>query len=149
MLAHPNETYPTAKEIMAKPVKFKSSTIDILKVWKQGHYVDRWGTIMNTTRARSLTILANHLLESYGITGISINYGDRPYGYDPYMKTLMISSLRPSIISTLHEVKHVIDGPSELLACRWSIWLFKEVFPKEFDKLEFRDGGHLLVRKSK
>ena len=49
-----------------------------------------------------------------------------------------------SIITTLHELYHYLYGGSELEACRFSVWLFREAFPKAYARLVW--DGHMLVR---
>lgn len=50
-----------------------------------------------------------------------------------------------SVITFLHEWGHAIYGTSEREACRWSINLFRKIFPKQFAKLAV--NGHLLLTK--
>jgi hypothetical protein len=47
-----------------------------------------------------------------------------------------------SVITFLHEWGHAIHGSSELLACRWSVNLFRKIFPRQFEKLN--SSGHML-----
>jgi len=49
-----------------------------------------------------------------------------------------------SLLTLLHELGHHFYGDSELLACRFSVWLFREAFPKSYAKLEW--DGHVLKR---
>jgi hypothetical protein len=47
------------------------------------------------------------------------------------------------VVTVLHEWGHVL-GLGERGACRWSVNLFRRVFPREFERLA--RVGHLLVR---
>lgn len=57
---------------------------------------------------------------------------------------LILSQKPLSLITLLHELGHHFYGESELLACRFSVWLFREAFPKSYAKLEWE--GHTLKR---
>lgn len=137
--------YPTPEEIMDHPISFRLSTIDIVTDWRAAHF-GSWPSLEKSTRVDALSALARKLLQSYGVEVFTVQNGDA-YSYRPDSRTLTIDRENPSIISTLHEVAHAIYGASELQACRWSVWLFKKVFPKAFDNLTFAPGSHLLVRK--
>ncbi|MFT3785522.1 MAG: hypothetical protein QM770_05080 [Tepidisphaeraceae bacterium] len=49
---------------------------------------------------------------------------------------------RLSVVTFLHEWAHVLHGPSEVAACRWSIQLFARSFPRQFERLT--TDGHVL-----
>lgn len=57
---------------------------------------------------------------------------------------LILSQKPLSLITLLHELGHHFYGESELQACRFSVWLFREAFPKSYAKLEW--DGHVLKR---
>lgn len=48
-----------------------------------------------------------------------------------------------SIITLLHELAHAIYGSDERKAVRWSTNLFRQVYPKQYEKLT--ETGHMLV----
>jgi hypothetical protein len=53
-----------------------------------------------------------------------------------------------SIVAFLHEFGHTL-GKGEKETCRWSLNLFKRVFPKQYEKLKPGEGehdGHILYR---
>jgi hypothetical protein len=66
------------------------------------------------------------------------------YAYNPNEAIIYIDFEKPSVISTLHEFGHHLNGASELDACGFSVWLFKEAFPKSFEQLHFE--GHMLKK---
>ena len=66
--------------------------------------------------------------------------------YYPQEKTIYLNNSL-SIISSLHELGHHLLGDSELKACRWSVSLFKDAFPKSYSKLNWK--GHLLIKGTK
>lgn len=49
-----------------------------------------------------------------------------------------------SVVTFLHEWGHRLHGRSEREACRWSINLFRECFPRSFARCRFE--GHMLRR---
>lgn len=50
-----------------------------------------------------------------------------------------------SVVTYLHEYAHAL-GRDERGPVRWSVCLFKQVFPEEFSRCEFH--GHMLRRKA-
>lgn len=60
--------------------------------------------------------------------------------YLPWRHTIILRG-RLSVITTLHEVAHVLFGASERIAVTWSLVLFRECFPRSFANLTFR--GHM------
>ncbi len=51
---------------------------------------------------------------------------------------------RYSVVCYLHEFAHAL-GKGEKDACKWSINLFKRIFPSSYEALDHK--GHMLVRK--
>ena len=62
--------------------------------------------------------------------------------YSPSQKMITLNG-KPSIITCWHELGHHLFGPDELTACIFSISLFKIIFPKAFEKLNW--NGHMLT----
>ena len=141
-----SKRYPTSEEIMAKPVKFKRETIAAVKEWKTTFYNSYWKSYSNEAKLAHLYQLVTRLSQLYN-KPLCIVHGNK-YQYSPLTMTLTLDAENPSIISTLHEFSHHIqrDGGSEKQACRWSIWLFKKVFPKAFAKLQFIPNSHMLCK---
>lgn len=71
--------------------------------------------------------------------------GDK-YAYFPQNKEIMLGQ-SPSIISTLHELAHFLGIKSEIQAVHISLSIFKELYPKSFEKLKFDGNTHVLKRK--
>lgn len=92
----------------------------------------------------ALSVLINALNDSnaFGGDDVWIEADAGEYAYRPSDQTIMLDHNRPSIISALHELGHHLYGDSELQACRFSVWLFKEAFPKSYAKLRWE--GHML-----
>lgn len=140
----PHNPYPTSEEIMAKAIKYKKNTLNVVRGWKLADYKG-WKGKSATEQLEALYRL---------ITGLSIVYNKpvcivngNEYHYSPISSTIMLDAYHPSIISTLHEFSHHINGSSEKRACRWAVWLFKTVFPKSFDNLQFIPNSHMLCKK--
>jgi len=136
--------YPTKKEILKSKPRFKKKLIEIIQNWKKEFYTQQWSQTQKDKKREYIEIL---------LTTISlIIYNKYPlithdyiiYCYNPKEKKIFLGK-NISIISSLHELAHFLFGSSELKACRWSIWLFKENFPKEFKKLQWEK--HTLIKK--
>ncbi len=124
--------YPTKDEILEKEVVHKKETLRWLKVWK-----DFW-PYRNTAPA-----VRNLLLELADIykKPVKVLFRQEVSCYAPREQTIKLANY--SIVTALHEFAHHIYGHSEKRACRWSVWLFKQTFPEQMDKLMFK--GHMLV----
>lgn len=146
MLNLPGTRYPTPEQIMKSPVDFRNDTLEAVLKWKAEHFTGNWSTIDQDLRLEYLEVLVQMLARVYGLSVSVDRYNDH-YAYDPRSQTIYFDGRNASIISTLHEFRHAINGPDEVSACRWSVHLFKSCFPKQFEKLDFKPGTHLLVKK--
>lgn len=95
-------------------------------------------------RVLKLRLLHEELNQETGlktdlIVGGSVNSGIYIQDTD-----LIILDCSLSILTYLHEYSHSLNGPSEREACRWSINLFRRVFPISFSRLQA--DRHLLTR---
>lgn len=135
--------YPTQEEILAAKPKFKKGTTTIVKKWKKEN-IKEWKYKSNEEKIKLLKKLIKSLEDIYEkpVKEVITNYDDM---YDEKEQTIYLNKTKPSIISTLHEFAHHILGHSELKACMWSIWLFKECFPGLYNNLKWEK--HLLVKK--
>ncbi len=130
--------YPTKKQILSKEIIFKKETIDLLLKFKE-----KWSK-KDRDKRELLTYLVNDLGVIYKKPALITLIENKPCQYNLATQTINIDKSL-SIISTLHEFAHHLMGRSELIACRWSIWLFIKTFPNSYKKLEWK--GHLLVKK--
>lgn len=135
--------YPTSQEIMEKPVKYKQNTINTIKGWKTTDFIG-WKQKNTQDKLQALYRLLTSLSIVYN-KPLCVTNGYE-YHYSPLPRTIMLDANNPSIISTLHEFGHHILGHSESKACRWSVWLFKKVFPRSFAKLQFIPNSHMLCK---
>jgi hypothetical protein len=132
--------YPTRQEILKSPPKFPPEVINYINYWKNSI----WPQGVTTKQQKgwiSLLLLEISLLYKKPFKKIKCGPS---YKYSPATKTICLGP-KPSIISSLHELGHHLYGASELEACKFSVHLFKEAFPKSFEKLTWK--GHTLVKK--
>lgn len=129
-------SYPTKTEILAKPVRFRKETLERAKLWKQHCWPK--------PTKDNIEMLLHILNGSYSKPLIHIKWNPKlPSSYyNIPSQTIFLKD--KSLLTALHELAHHLYGRSELTACRWSIWLFAKVFPKDFKKLTWK--GHLLVK---
>ena len=137
--------YPTPQEIMKVKPKFRKGTVLITKLWKTTA-MKNWKKEDKWVKMEKLGLLIEALSALHRKNSPGIMLGER-YEYNIVDKTICLDQNNPSIISALHELGHYLYGKSELKACRWSIWLFKECFPELFKQLEWKK--HMLVKKQK
>jgi len=129
--------YPTKEEILEKEQKFKPETIEIIKTWKK----IEWNAEKSFESLKALAKVLASIYEKPVRVEFVSNYPT--CCYQPATQTIIINN-STSIISLLHEFAHHLYGPSELKACRWSVWLFKKTFPKSYAKLKWQ--GHMLIK---
>jgi hypothetical protein len=84
----------------------------------------------------------SRLLYDMGEEDVDVDASAGSYAYDPWNCTILLDHNHPSLISALHEFGHYLHGESELEACQFSVWLFKEVFPRSYEKLSW--DKHML-----
>jgi len=150
-----SNAYPeTVEEVLDDEIKYRRGVIPALKGWKS---LKLWGSKTNQMRLDGLIVLAEQLASLYDIAvptvvvdGIDLdaiirdtkmNPSDSS-SYSPGSHTITMRG-NLSIITFLHEFGHAL-GKNEKKTCRWSINLFKKVFPKQYNKLDHKQ--HTLVR---
>jgi hypothetical protein len=131
--------YPTKEEILRKELKLEDGLLNALLAWKN----IIWVTYKKTNPEKSL-ILLNEVLNALYSKNIKVffNPAISTCCYVPKERAIYMNS--HSIISLLHEYGHAIYGASELKACRFSVHIFKNLFPRAYAKLEW--SGHMLVK---
>jgi len=136
--------YPTKEQILRKDPSVKQIILDVVLSWEINQTQD-WSKISNEEKLERL----KYLIVNITMVGHqnqpwpNIIIGDAYY-YMPTTMKICLDRNKPSIISTLHELGHHLYGPSELRACRWSIYLFRTCFPKMYKKLKW--SNHLLIK---
>lgn len=132
--------YPTREEILdehlSKETTFEPGVVNFCNSWKK-----EWKRDKNRCRYELIRDLIRGISDNKETETPRIRQdmeAETPY-YIPSCKTIFLNR-HLSIISALHELGHHLYGESELLACRFSVHLFKEVFPKAFSKLVWGNG---------
>jgi hypothetical protein len=135
--------YPTQEEIMAEEQKHKKEVLLRVFYWKKEIWKNAKEENMLIRFAAIKTLL--EILATIYDKPVNVVFIPESQSFSYNLKTATITVNQTlSVISALHEFAHHVFGPSELKACRWSIWLFKKTFPNAFANLEW--NGHLLVK---
>ena len=142
----PNEPYPsTVQESLRNNYKFKKGVIAATKALKaekpwRGSIERRfeiycqWIAAVSACYDLAIPTVDNFLDSSSSTSGRS-HYIAGPH------KIRLVG--KPSVITLFHEMAHAL-GRGEQGACRWSLNLFRRVFPRQFARLNAQ--GHTLVR---
>ena len=137
--------YPTKDEILEKRPDLDPEVIKIIKNWKI-NFIKGWKYTPIKMKLERLELLITEILEKTqkkNKKSLNLRLSNQ-YKYNPTTKTLYQNKEKPSIVSALHELAHHIYGPSELTACQWSVWLFKECFPGLYKNLKWKK--HTLTK---
>jgi hypothetical protein len=137
--------YPTAEEIITDPPTHKKEIIEAVRVWKKVMWKEAKNSTDPSRRLYALTMLIEKIANLYG-KPVAVGYVPNRASacYFPAERTIILNK-NLSIITSLHELAHHLFGTSETKACRWSVHLFRKVFPKAYERLEWR--GHMLVKR--
>lgn len=144
---HTDHEYPASpNEVLNPPMKFKAGTMKVMADFKQSK---PWrGT--TDERIAKFTKLVADLSRVYGIqppaldtTGVDSEESSDTSYYMPMMHLISLRG-RLSVITLLHELAHALRK-NERDACRWSLSLFKRVFPRQWARLRFE--GHVARRR--
>jgi hypothetical protein len=134
--------YPTKEEILRREPKLRDGVMNNVNAWKRLVWANRDLPRMGGDEAalksllRIMNIAYDKLVTVEFLPQLSTCY------YQPKEHRILMNS--HSIISLLHEYGHAIYGASELYACRFSVHIFKNLFPRAYAKLEW--NGHMLVK---
>lgn len=134
--------YPSKEEIMTTPYQLNPEFVTRLAEWRDNEYKKNWKVSDKDGKGILLARLIN-MLNSNSAYQVKVKYANQYY-YQPETQTIYLDRNNPSIVSTLHEFGHNLFGADELVACRFSVWLFKECFPEAFQKLKWK--GHMLIK---
>lgn len=142
--------YPkSVEECLDENIVYKPATFAAMEKFKKSH---PWRGTQAEMQFK-LRVLNQELSEIYEIQTPQLVFVDKfPVGACcfPTSKPAVIMMEperdgRYSIVCFLHEYGHAL-GKDEKETCKWSINLFKKVFPKSYEKLDH--VGHLLVKKA-
>lgn len=134
--------YPaTVAEVLSDSIRYNPAALRAVrdlrraKPWR-GTPVERFRKFGACLRA---------LVDAYGLEPVHLVLSARDC-YEPATRKIYLNAHNLSVVSLLHEFAHV-RGADERQACRWSINLFRRVFPRSFARCEHR--GHTLVRRAR
>jgi len=144
MQQQPDEYPKTVDEVLDDKIKFRRGVLPAMKTFAKSK---PWrGTL--DERVANLDTLLTKLSVIYGIAkptlvtdGLSNDAQDSSASfYFPVFNEIHLRG-KLSVVTTLHEFGHAL-GKGERKACRWSINLFRRVFPKQFARCGH--DGHLV-----
>lgn len=133
---------PSVNDVLNPPVKFKAETILAMIEFRKSK---PWFGTEDQRIAKFITVV-NELSCVYRIEPPALETAfidaERSSDQSFYVPAMHMISLRGrlSVITLLHEFAHAL-GKNEYDACRWSLCLFKQVFPGQWERLRF--DGHL------
>lgn len=140
--------YPTKKEILKTGPMLDPGTQDmiarVLRGWKRVEWPPRGPATMPLLKRSAINKLTRILNAIFGKHVLLIYVEEAPSCCYMRLLNTIVLNKSLSIISFLHEYGHALYGNSELKACRFSVHLFKDAFPKSYAKLQWR--GHMLVK---
>lgn len=128
--------YPNREEILdshpSEETTFSAAGIDKCIAWKKAI----WKEMKKNERFGALKIL---IIAISPTARVRLDPEAKTPYYIPSTKTVFLNK-HLSIISALHELGHHLYGESEIRACRFSVHLFKTIFPKAFAKLVWENN---------
>lgn len=149
------DNYPTKEQILANPHKPDEVEYTAIRKWKRLFYNKQWSTLTTERKIDALKELIGDVCEARRIDRLEwpiLIVSEHPWSYTPAMRTITMGLATPSVISTLHELGHYLHSSgqlegteeiSELVACRYSVGIFKACFPKSYARLIW--SKHTLV----
>ena len=145
----PNRGYPrTAAECMDDRMKFRRSVIPAVREFKR---TGPWRGALEE-RERKFQLLNDALARAYGMPAPELSFERIDGSFSGESSCRRRGEGRPavitmrgrlSVVTYLHEFAHAL-GRDERGACRWSINLFRRVFPEQYARLQA--DGHTLRR---
>jgi hypothetical protein len=140
------DAYPrTVAECLSDRMTFKPEALRAMRAFRASH---PWQG-SDSERFAKLQALHTALAHAYGIEPPALVRGTRAGAdsgashYIPSRHQIVMCGPDLSVITYLHEFGHA-RGYGERGACRFSLNLFRRVFPRAFARL--RPVGHTLIR---
>ncbi len=138
-----NNDYPkTVAEVIDDSMRFRPDVLTAVRAFKASH---PWRGSLDERHQKFRKLYAD-LSSAYGIDPPRLVFGNDHVSdsgrsaYLPKMRTVVLRG-KLSISTALHEYAHHL-GKNERQACRWSLNLFKRVWPILFSRC--RHEGHML-----
>ena len=136
------------RDVNQNPVTLKSATVSATQRYKASK---PWRGTLEERKSKLLVFHAE-LCDLYN-KGTELQFGiisdNAPSGssgesyYSPMGDAIMIVN-KFSVLTYLHEFAHVLFGADQRRATRWSCSLFKEVFPKDWARLNPSEEGVMV-----
>ena len=146
----PNGGYPsTVAECLSGRMKFRRGVVAAVRAFKQ---VGPWRGTPEERRLK-FGLLNEALAVAYGMPVPELRFAGIDGGFSGASSCRRRGTGRPavitmrgklSVVTYLHEFAHAL-GRDERGACRWSINLFRRVFPEQYARLQA--DGHTLRRR--
>ena len=146
----PNRGYPrTAAECLRDGMKFRR---DVFPAVREFRRAGPWRGALEG-RKRKFRRLNGALAAAYGMPAPELRFAGIDGSFSGASSCLRRGNGRPavitmrgklSVVTYLHEFAHAL-GRDERGACRWSINLFRRVFPEQYARLQA--DGHTLRRR--
>lgn len=134
--------YPaTVAECLDDSIRYRRATLAAARAYRE---LRPWSG-PRAVRERKLWVLHEALCLIYGVdVPLVIQSGAGCSGGSNFNTSTGRITLRGrlSVVTYLHEFAHALGKLEEREACRWSINLFRRVFPRQFARL--RAEGHTL-----
>lgn len=144
LFRHKTPKYPkTVAEVLNDGIRYKKATIESLERFKKSKPFH--GTPQEIEK--KFGSLHKDLCVIYNISPRLILGPNMESCYIPYRDIIVVGrnpNGRYSVVAYLHEFRHALGTADEYKACRWSLNLFRQVFPEYYEKLV--PVGHLLVK---
>lgn len=137
--------YPTKEKILEKEMGIEVEVLDYVRSWRKTTWKEARDTGFLLPKQKALALLVTEIaLLLKKPVNVEINNKAPVCMYQKSTMTITLDT-SASVISALHELGHHLFSLKELLPCRWSNQIFKEVFPKAEEKLLWQ--GHMRIRK--
>ncbi len=137
--------YPeTVLEVVDADMRFKPAALRAVRRFAEAN---PWRGSLRERKQKFAT-LNRALAEAYGIEEPALHFGRMDGGssggsyFVPALHQITLVG-KLSVVTFLHEFGHA-RGMGERGACKWSINLFRRVFPQQYSRLVGR--AHMLIR---
>ncbi len=138
------QDYPgTVLEVVDETMRFKASALRAVRRFAEAK---PWRGSLDE-RMTKFSRLNRTLAVAYGIDEPDLRFGNLDGSnsgashYTPALHRILLDG-KLSVVTYLHEFAHA-RGMGERGACRWSVNLFRRVFPSQYGRLLHR--GHTLI----
>lgn len=139
--------YPKVEEVLDDSMKFKKETIRALTRFKNSNpYKGSLQDIQDKFRKLNSELSLIYKMEEPKL--LFCKKFIKGSCYLPYGHVIILEQQgkKYGVVTFLHEFRHAMGAIREWHTCKWSINLFRKVFPEAYSKLE--PVGHMLMKKN-